>query len=771
MWKTRLVVLAAIVLLPGVLMFPVWRLAGLGAGEDDVLYYFPMRAFFHEAVTARHWPWFNPWTGLGRPYAADPQTAIWYPPTWLFAALPPIHAYPLSLWLHVVLALWGMYRLLRAGTLDCRAALFGGIAFAFCGFLLAHRAHFSMQHAAAWAPWVIWRLQRFAVAGETARAGRLPAAVAVLALQCLAGHVQMVALTVIAALVLIFAGPRAATRTKQKRRLQIELPLARWLVACLLALGVFAVQWVPSLLYLRLCTRVDRTYSDFIENSWHPASAVGWLLPMLYGQRTPNFFDQPYWGPSHQVEQFSYAGWLSLLLAAAALRGGWRGDPRRRPWVLLAAFGVLLALGEFGPVCPLLYWIPGSRVFRCPARALLLVNLALAALAAATFDDLGGKLSAPRARLRAILLRWTSRPVMTPLFLVAVMLVGVLLAVPFLPADVRAAALRALRPWNSAVWVPATTGVVSFAVLRFVVQRWRRPQQLWILPALLAADLGVIGWTIDVPTGTRRPEDLLMPPATAEWVDPLRDSARRLWVLTQRQGWTPGEYINPTTKLVANVNILHGISALTDYGPLQPRAFVERYGFKPWGEPTKADELLADTRWTRLANVGWILLCDSTSPEPADAELVDAPEPGWRLYSCAGAAGWAMFENAAQPGAVVSSFDGPNALIVQVDTWPTEAPATRRGTAGAGAERLRLLISFLHLPGWTARVNGEPGAIEPAPLGLMAVGVPVGQASDVELRYVPPGLSAGATISVATLAAMFVYALWGGRVGWPLRRL
>ena len=84
LWVTLIFILA-----PGVLLAPVWLSGGLGAAEDDVLYYFPSRLYFHQTINDGHWPWLNPLTGVGRPFAADPQSAVWYPPTWLFALMHP----------------------------------------------------------------------------------------------------------------------------------------------------------------------------------------------------------------------------------------------------------------------------------------------------------------------------------------------------------------------------------------------------------------------------------------------------------------------------------------------------------------------------------------------------------------------------------------------------------------------------------------------------------------------------------------------------------
>ena len=761
----RLVVVLAVVVLPGIMLAPVWRLAGLGAGEDDILYYFPARVFFHETIRAGQWPWLNPWTGLGRPFVADPQTACWYPLTWLFALLPPLWAYPAALWIHYSLALWGMYRLLRVMPLGRLAALFGGIAFAFSGFMLAHRAHLTMQQAAAWSPWVLWSLARYAAAPRSAT-GRLVLAAVVLALQCFAGHVQIAALTVVGALVWLLSRARcgaAGPDPKRKRRARARRPasvipglrraVTCWLLTCVCAAGLFAIQWLPTLDYVRLCTRVQRTYRDFVENSWHPASAVGWVLPMLFGQRTPNVFDQRYWGPSHQVEQFAYAGVLPLLLALLALRSGWRRDPRRRPWIILAALGLLWALGQYGPVCPLLYWIPGSSFFRCPARALVLVNLAVAALAAVSLHDLGAALGKRRSGLRTAVARWTGRPIAGSVVLVGAPLVVVLVALPLLSADLRAAALHALRPWNTAVWVPLAIALVSLGALGSVVRRGQGTSALGLLVVVSSVDLAVIGWTLDVPPGRRDPSQLINPQPPASWMETVAESSHRLWVVTGRQHGTPGEYVQPVDKTVANTNVLRQIPSLTDYGPLHPRTIVARFGLEPWGEMRAPEPLLTDTRWMRLYDVGWILLCDEYWPAPADCDLAATTAAGWRLYRQPSAAGPAFFEDPTQPGAMRYVRSTPSVLTIDVDTWPA---ATRADAAEAPP---RVVVAQLLLPGWTARVNGQPAPLEPVDRCLMGIRVPGGEAAEITLSYFPPGLATGAALSAlcaAMLAALLI---------------
>jgi len=764
----RVLVFLAVLALPGVMLAPVWRLYGLGAGEDDILYYFPMRTLFGELVRGGHWPWFNPWTGLGRPYLADPQTAVGYPFTWLFAVLPPLWAYAISLWAHYSLALWGAYRLLRELALDCRAALFGGVCFAFGGFLLAHRAHFALQHAAAWTPWVLFSLLRYTArtsgvgragqelvsSGSHAHVRRLVAAAVVIALQCFAGHVQIAALTALGSLLFVWSAAAGAGGSAAGPGLLTVT--ARWLAAWVCAAGLFAVQWVPTLAYLVVCTRTERTYADFVENSWHPVSVLGWTVPMLFGQRTPNFFDQPYWGPSHQVEQFSYAGILPLLLAALAIRSGWRSDPRRRPWVVLGGFGLLLALGQYGPICPLLYFVPGSNLFRCPARALLLVSLATAGLAAAALHELGVAATPPAARLRSLAAGWTQRPLLLGVALPAIPVVLVLLAVPFLDSTTRATALRAIRPWGTAVWVPLIVCVGSVYILHLVARRWRMAALAWLPVFGTLVDLGIMGWTIDVPQGVGEVQQLIAP-QTAGWLEAVRADPHRLWVVTGRQGRLPGEYWDSVEKLVANTNILQHVETLTDYGPLHPRHVVGRFGFKPWGETDRAAELLAATGWMRHYDVGWVLLCDADRPPPTGCELWTTTPQGWRLYYSASAPGLACLESPAQPAAVTWETVSPTCVKVRVDTWPLRAEARAAPAESDDRESWpRLVLARAALPGWRARLADQELPIEAVDGVLMGVRIPPGEAVEVTWSYFPPGLFWGAGMSLACAAALIV---------------
>lgn len=764
----RLLIAGLFIVLPGVVLAPLWGLAGLGAGEDDILYYFPLRVFFAEAVASGEWPWLLPWSGLDRPLTADPQAALWYPTTWLFALVPPLVAYPASLWLHFTLALWGMYLLLRAEGLRRSAAVFGAVAFGFCGFMLAHRVHFTMQHAAAWTPWVFWALRRYVFGATAGRrcdpvGRRLAVAAVVIALQAFAGHVQITLLATGGALLwLVALGWRA-------RHPAWSGILTRWVLVGICAAGLYAVQWLPTALFLRDTTRTERTYFDFVENSLSPAALLGWVSPMIFGQRTPNFFPESYWGPSHQVEQFGYMGWLTLILGCYALRFGGRWQPARRGWFVLGVGGLLTAIGYLGPVCPVLYLLPGSSLFRCPARALLLVNLAFAALAAYTVQDLVGGRSPRRSRVRAALQGLTRRPWVPAVVLAGLPPILLLPVVPWLGEAWRGVAFRSILPWSPAVWVPLIVGLVSLGVLAWAVRGGRTVRHVNVLLVVLVADLAIIGWTLDMPRGVRTPQELTAPQGAAagRWMDLVRASGARLWVVNGRVGWLPGEYVQPVEKAVANTNVLRRIRTLTDYGPLQPRGYAARFGFKPWGESERAAELLAETSWARLYNVGWILLCDPSLPAPDMGELVALVPPDWRLFALPETYGDALFEDATVPGSVRYRETAPHSFCLRVDSWSPDLPP---------AETLppqqwpRVVIARAWLKGWNAQGMGRRVHIERVDDVLMGVRVPPGVTVDIVFQYTPPGLQEGILVSVA-FVVLLGWAALSGRCGSVLTRV
>jgi uncharacterized membrane protein YfhO len=76
------------------------------------------------------------------------------------------------------------------------------------------------------------------------------------------------------------------------------------------------------------------------------------------------------------------------------------------------------------------------------------------------------------------------------------------------------------------------------------------------------------------------------------------------------------------------------------------------------------------------------------------------------------------------------------------------------------ARRGWLVIGSMWSPGWHATVNGHSTAVRRADFNLRAVELAAGR-STVKLEYRPPGLIAGATLSLATLLSVPVLLVAG----------
>jgi hypothetical protein len=106
----------------------------------------------------------------------------------------------------------------------------------------------------------------------------------------------------------------------------------------------------------------------------------------------PNLFGNPlltYGGLGGFQELYFYAGLIPLLLCV----GAWwrRDDPHVRFFFLVLLLALLLAFGAYTPLYSIFQYLPGSGLFRVPARWVAVVSLALALLAGYGLEELTGR--------------------------------------------------------------------------------------------------------------------------------------------------------------------------------------------------------------------------------------------------------------------------------------------------------------------------------------------------------------------------------------------
>ena len=390
---------------------------------DTWVYFYPLRQYAADALRAGRFPLWTPDIYLGAPFFANAQTALLYPLNVVYLLLPVPQALSASAILHTWLAGAFLYLLARATLrLSVGPALLAALAFAFGGYLTGLITHINQLQAAAWLPLLVYlllgavarRSVRWAVGGAC-----------VLALAVLAGHIQVVYLTLVALGVVavlapwlalpsapskhrghsadragasgtpVAAGQTAPVEVRVIREVPWwqRLPWRAWawslgLYGLLAALGLLltAVQLIPT-------AEVQREGIRSGGLSYAEASSFSLPPPLLLQALLPGFWRNPF------GEYVAYIGVLPLALALLALAVA----PRQ--WALLggalAALGLFLALGGYNPVYPVLYaMLPGIGLFRVPARWLYVYSFGAALLAGG-----GAEWAWQTARARGA--RWT----------------------------------------------------------------------------------------------------------------------------------------------------------------------------------------------------------------------------------------------------------------------------------------------------------------------------------------------------------------------------
>lgn len=402
---------------------------------DALAQYFPWRDFAGERLRSGHIPLWNPHQFAGAPFAANGQSAVFYPLSLPFWLADTARAFGIAAFVHSLLAALGAFALLQRWNLSVGASVFGALAWSLSGYLSAWSALPTLAHTASWLPLLLWLFERAACRGasraepadstrpQRLRAGLEPKrrggqqnaapvaaapqvlepkpnharegeelapeswpvpaddgrarrlALFALALCCalLAGHAQIFAFLVLALLW------RALTLESPLRALQVLACGGAW--AALLA----ALQLLPTLELARLGHRAGAQPS---EGGWSGAQGVAAhaLQPSeLLALAAPGW--PMAWGSLN--ENFAYVGAVALLLALLGTALSVRRGRSAQAFALgLAVLGLGTALG-WAPARWVYFGLPGAAQLAGLGRALVLWSLGTALLGAFGLDALG----------------------------------------------------------------------------------------------------------------------------------------------------------------------------------------------------------------------------------------------------------------------------------------------------------------------------------------------------------------------------------------------
>ena len=653
-------------------------------------FHYPLMDYGFQALKQGRLPqWDSTYSGIS--YAGNPQTALFYPPTWLMFAANwgREHLSYMSLqWFaiaHVWLGFMLAYLWMRRGKgLGEPASLVGAGVFAFSGFACNQLQHLGLTAVYAWTPLVLLGIDE---AAERGRIYPLWKVAAGSALAFLAGYTpSWFVLAVFASVYAICRGWRTGAAT---------------IAAIGVSLGIAMVQLLPA--YILTATKIP-------DNRYGGIMPAGFFLSYFI----PNFYDFGMDVPAgtNFPNEYCYLGAAGLFGLACATRS------KRRPLLpILGALAVcfVLFLNPFNLIAPVIEQLP---LLRQVCRAFYFsagITVAAAALAAHGFEEFGSSGGGVKGlgdhRLKPV-----------PRLLTLVVSIGW--------------TGWQLWRWRSSQfphsWQGAIEPALTLALFAWIAIAWRRHRTQWLFAALILTAL------VDYKTfGTSKRFNAspgqYKPIYTATTYPAMDDEAFQEMRRHPEYRVLADIYLNP-------LHLRHaGLSTPQGFDPFLPRVYesmLQKNGAEfrsnwEFGIPPENTALL------NTLGVRYWITAEGSELYPKLAAIPRFRELGRekRYYR--------VFEDTAASSAVRV------AGTVRIDSWTPERRVLR--TIAQTAAPLSLAEN--NLPGWTALVDGQEQPIASGDSGFLKISIPAGE-HRVEFAYRTAGLAAGAWISLISAIAL-----------------
>ncbi|MBI3837343.1 MAG: YfhO family protein [Planctomycetia bacterium] len=660
--------------------------------DDLGEFHLPVRNFYAQQLNrAEPFDWMPSLYG-GFYLAAEGQLGAYHPlHLLLYRWLPLGSAFNLELVLSYPFMFAGMFFFLQRGLRRRDAALYGALAFTFCGFNLLHFVHPNAVAVATHIPWLLLTIDVTLSAESQNQRARAELGIALLtASQLLLGYPQYVWFSLLVETAYFgwrAIGVRANFRTGL-------------LVVAGKMCGVLcgAVQWLPTLCALSDSARrvPDTAFAN--TGSLHPLNLVQLLAPYLFRTRVVG-------QNTHELGLYAGAAPLLLCIWLVTQRRSWASlAPHVRACVTFGAFALLLAMGEFGGLYRLQTLIPLADRFRFPCRAIGLVQFCIAAGAALALTLLvknshGSDSLADHHGRR-------------PLAIAFLLSVGLAIAGPLAwPEFVASPMLVACGP----LLIGAAAGLIA------LVERGARGASVTLV-LFTALDLICYGLSYSV-----YPHTADLHTFVANISLPPEQRNARIVVAETTGGLRTGDRM-----------LLAGLKRIDGYAGLEP---AKRLDYKTIAA-------------LKLAGVGWIFSPDTNGDDTQRHWTNVAPSaPRARLvseivsYARLPEIDTLRLDAAAvdEPVSLPPSLPGSARVVC-------ESPGRITINTGASARQLLVTTESFH-PGWEAVVDGRAQPVMRVNGDFLGCVLEAGS-HDVRLQFRPPSRRVGAGISVCGLGLM-----------------
>ena len=415
--------------------------------RDVAHYYYPVKHVLREIVLGGELPYWNPFMAAGQPMAANPEHEVFYPLTWLILLPSYEVGFRALLLVHLHIAGWTMYALLRSMRTSRAAAFLTALSFSIGGIVLSSIAYLPILFTIAWLP-LTCLFARHALLERRPRDFALAALS--LGLQMLIGEPVSILMT---ALIVGSYAVAVALRQRSAR------PVILAFLIGIAGLGVGAATILPAIDHARDSVRAEGFDYETVTTWSMPFARIAELVfPTFFGHHDADGADV-YWGASLYGEQRTpfylsiYAGLLLATMFVAGIVLRVRGAGLA---AALTGVSLLLAAGDHTPLWQLFYELGLTRSVRYPEKFALIAAFAVTVFGGRVLDRiLGGDERLRRGAIR----------------------VAVVVAV-----IAAAASLLALTPWHAriftALWSPQPQSLAAMLL---------RARSAWIVALLFAA--------------------------------------------------------------------------------------------------------------------------------------------------------------------------------------------------------------------------------------------------------------------------------------------
>lgn len=793
-----------LVLAPILLLAPVYLTGKAIFWGTPLLQFVPWRIWAWETLQQGNLPLWNPLLGMGAPLIANYQSALFYPPNWLYFLAAAIGGVSALVWiqsliivLHLILAAIGMAGFARWLGIDELGQTISGLAFGLSGYLVTRAGFLSVNAASAWLPWVMLGVGRLYEQRQYPWRKKLRAVLFLglaFGIQLLAGHAQTAWYTLLFAaawgIYLAAAGikwrgaaqenqgvahSQYGNRLNSLNSVKNIKELTSWALllglSLAFAVGLAAVQLFPTAEYLLQSQRSSAVGYEFaMTYSFWPWRLLSFLAPSLFGD--PLVGD--YWGYANFWEDAVYIGLIPFLCALRVIFGFIRrkkfeGSSLKQPLRGLIGFflgatiiAVFLALGSNTPIFPWLYrHIPTFDMFQAPTRYSIVAEFSLAVLAGIGVS----RLRRPSGRT----LYW-ARLGTAGAF--AVMLgagLAWLLMGSISPSFIRATALAG-----------GIGCLFGFLILRGPERQEFDDQAQpfgyvgwsWALSIVVAGDLLVAGWGMNPGVETTIYQEN---PLESGLIQDLAPGGRLYLPAKDEESlkfdrffqfesfnlrYAGDTWYEVRSSFLPNVSLLDGIPSANNFDPLVPGRFDQ------WMDSLEQANGPQRERMLNLMAVKVVEKVDHTDPRLVIFQSRESL-PRLRWVSCG-----------------LSSGSGTESLdLVQGESWSLDEAVVLEGSGSeldqdcspSAEARIDLLSeSPNHLvlnvnattpgylvqadvwyPGWQASIDGQPVDILQANYLFRAIPAPAGEHT-ITLSYKPVSFYAGVVLSLITLCGLIV---------------